>query len=80
MCVHSLTAAYDNIGRCRRQRLVLAYYSSYLKMTLTHIIISSLDNFSRVSKEQQTKSLTISRYQITSYLLTTLLTTYLLLY
>src|SRR5688572_1578666 len=29
VCVHSLTAAYDNIGRFRRQRLVLAYYSSF---------------------------------------------------
>ena len=30
--IHGLTtAAYDNIGRFRRQRLVLAYYSSFCK-------------------------------------------------
>ena len=34
----SLTAAYDNIGRCRRQRLFLAYYSS-----LAHWITSGTE-------------------------------------
>ena len=32
----SYTAAYDNIGRCRRQRLFLAYYSSFMQLTLIY--------------------------------------------
>ena len=32
MCVHSLTAAYDNIGRFRRQRFVFGILQLYLAM------------------------------------------------